>query len=128
MTRVGAWRDRLGRVATAAVLGSVMFMLGAAGSKNSPSLPPTIDPAVACKRPKTATPYFPAARSRDLLRAGLAPFADAPLLEESGILKVFGTAQGRLEPQGRDKDTLRTPRYLRPHHASGVVDSASPPA
>ena len=130
LIRVGteSWGARLRRAASAVVLGSVIFMLGAAGSKNSPSLPPTLDPSIACKRPKTATPYFPSIRARDLLRARLAPFAGAPLFEESRIPDEFGPSRERPEPEGRNRDMMRSPRYLRPYLASIAVSSVSPPA
>jgi hypothetical protein len=125
---LGTWKDRVGRAATAAVLGSLIFMLGAAGSKNSPSLPPTVNPAVACKRPKTATPYFPSVRARDLLRAKLAPFAMVPPLEACRAAREFTTQRARPEAEGRDSHAMTSPRYLRPHLASVGESSVSPPA
>ena len=125
---IGTWKDRVGKAASAVVLSSLIFMLGAAGSKNSPSLPPTLDPAVACKRPKTATPYFPYARARDLLRARLARFTEASGLEADPDSWDFTSCQGPQELERHDHGALTSPRYLRPHLASALESSASPPA
>src|SRR6185295_3666919 len=106
--RMGRWKDRFRRTISAIVLGTIIFMLGVAGSKNSPSLPPTLNPAVACKRPKTATPYFPSARARDLLRSRLANLTSEPDFEAAANnINGIGREQARASLLGRADDTLK---------------------
>ena len=129
MSRVAGPGGRARRVMICAVLGSLIFMLGAAGSKNSPSLPPTVDPSVACKRPKTATPFFPSARARDVLRARLERVpADLPV-EELRSAVSLADPDLRLTPFAPETaHALSAPRYLQAHSTVCSEHSTSPPA
>jgi hypothetical protein len=127
--RMGRWKNRSRRIISGIVLGSIIFMLGVAGSKNSPSLPPTINPAVACKRPKTATPYFPSARARDLLGSRLANFNAQPAFE-AVARSINGTdlEDSRWLPPVDAEEAMKEPRYLRLFLATTSAGSISPPA
>jgi hypothetical protein len=92
------------RSLSSCVLSFLVFMLWVAGSKVNISWPPTMDPSVACRRPKTASPHPPEPSGHDQLKA----------VQKPGVELVLFTAPPEFEPAGDRLWEVEDPEAARP--------------
>jgi hypothetical protein len=113
---------------SSSVLWLLTFMLWAAGGKMNISWPPTMDPSVACRRPKTTTPHPPAPTGHELVKSTEGAEVVLELPEPPQELLASPDSEGGADdseakaPAGPSRCVLR-PRYLQPffqpqHHLS----------
>ena len=99
------------------ILGLLIFMLWAAGSKINISWPPTNDPRVACRRPKTASPHPPPPSGYEQVKATQKPRVELVMFTSPPEFELASNCLGESEdpeataPAGPPRTLLR-PRYL----------------
>ncbi len=110
-----------------ALLWFIIFMQGVAGSKIPISWPPTMDPAVACRRPKASTPHPPEPSFEEQLKAVQDPTVP-PLLAEVVRVSEWTVDLSGQEDLFESAQIPSVPRYLLPYLRSTPRHHLSPPA
>jgi hypothetical protein len=107
----------------------VLFLLFVAGGKMNIGWPPTMDPAVACKRPKVGSPHPPEPSPKEIVESNSLWILEAALLEQPPEFDAQADARDQRLPFRLTRHLPFTkPRYLEPFLILPASHHLAPPA